>query len=305
MGSLNKLYGADWVAADYIGLARPKPFRFVTWQHGWVYNPCRSGLVITGTHTPKKRNLYLVARDKDASVLLEHGLLAQPIGIPFAYTREPEKERELGTAIFFPDHSHGVDRVVYGQSQVAFRNYIHDVLNETGWTGAISLHGDDFVDADTRSFWENVGLPVIQGATPSDINTLQAQRDRLSKFDYVVGQGYTSAIAYASFSGAKVSVWPEAVPSTWAVNDPRHVDRPLVVLEQLEELRAGEEWLFCWAPDAQTSEAWGAEQIGVSYKASPADLKKIIGWDFYGVFRGRALNAYLEAKKALRRARIA
>jgi hypothetical protein len=303
MGSLNKLYGADWVAAEYVGLSRPKPFRFLAWQHGWFYNPSRSGLSITGTFTPKARNLHLVARDEEATFLRGEGFLAKPVGLPFAYTREPQETREQGTVLFFPDHSTGLDQVVYGQSQSAFKNYIEDVIRETGWSGSISLHADDFQDTAKRAFWEAVGLSVILGAAPLENNTLQNQRTRLTKFDYVVTQGYTSAIAYASFSGAKVSVWPETVPSTWDVQEPRHIDNPSLIIEEVEELKAREPWLFCWAPDALQSAHWGAEQIGYHYKASPSDMRKILGWDFYGEFRGRALTAYVEGKKVVRRLR--
>ena len=131
----------------------------------------------------------------------------------------------------------------------------------------------------------SAGFHVIPGADHADRNALERVRYLLSSFEYMVTNCFGSHLAYASYLGAKPSVYgPYATRSEQDIaNDPLLRRDPKLIPVLLKsfsegELRRHRPQLFCHPRDARTDVEWGRFELGEENKVSPHEMRSLFEW---------------------------
>ena len=277
-------YGAADIAAAYCGFKVVPNHLRGYWQHGWTASyrmPIPADLIL-GTWA-KPDEYYWVARKDEEEHLRSAGFPhVTAIGMPLIYLPPRPIHRRPDSLLVMPAHT--LDYVTcswkfdeYAEAIAAIRHEFSDVvvcISPSCWK-----HGY-WVDA-----FRKRGFHLITGANHADRNALKRVRYLLSTFEYMVTNCFGSHLAYASYCGAKPSVYgPYATrrPEDFA-NDPviRHNPKLLPVsLKSFseEELRRHRPQLFCHPRDARADVEWGRAELGEENKASPREIRSLFEW---------------------------
>jgi FkbM family methyltransferase len=278
------LYGAAEVAAAYCGLKRAPDHLRGHWQHGWTASyrmPIPPDLIVGCWATPDEH--YWVARKDEEEHMRASGFPhTAAIGMPMIYLPPRPIRRRPGSLLVMPAHT--LEYVTcswkfdeYAEAIASIRHEFSDVVvcvHPSCWK-----HGY-WVDA-----FRSRGFQVVAGASPSDRNALERIRYLLSTFEYMVTNGFGSHLAYASYFGAKPSVYgPYATRSAEDfANDPVLRRDPKLLPISLrsfseEELRLRRPQLFCHPRDARADVEWGRFELGEQHKLSPREMRSRFGW---------------------------
>ena len=135
-----------------------------------------------------------------------------------------------------------------------------------------------------RSF-ERSGIPWIEGADSVDRNALRRMAAILGSFEHMTTNTLGSHIAYAAYSGCRVSIWGpyfqyrledfKGVP--WYE---RHWTKLMGVFEQLSEsrVRSRFEWLFKDPWEASLAHDWAQTILGLPHKREANEVARLLGW---------------------------
>jgi hypothetical protein len=163
--------------------------------------------------------------------------------------------------------------------------------------------------------FEKHGIPWIAGADSSDRNALRRMAAIFATFESVTGNTLGSHVAYAAYSGCKVSIWGpfaeyrqedfRGIP--WYEKNWKKLPEMFEKLSQ-RYIRSRHGWLFKEPWVADTNKEWAARYMGLAYKREPAELGRLLGWTMpgrgeamvHGLFRNSAQLSRAVARKALR-----
>ncbi len=202
-------YGAVQVAADYCGLRRVPLRSPGVWQHGtWPPWQCiRPELIVYDA--PKSSKCFVARKDQVTFLQAAGYTKVRAIGLPILYTRPSGLARIPNSLLVMPTHSLRSD-----VSSPSTEQYVREV--------ASIKHKFNFVAACvsasciTKGLWVSQfaeqGIPVMRGAGIDDCNSLKRMRALFDRFEYMTTDSYGSHVYYASYFGAKVSIWGTATP---------------------------------------------------------------------------------------------
>ena len=288
------IYGCKRLLADYCGFKHiPWQGYFLSggsnWQHGW--HPPEHNIhpeVVVGTdcksYLLKDKARFFVAREDQREYLSSHGYTdVQVIGMPFVYTKLESTRRIPGSLLIMPTHSGDLLEPVENCEEYveAIRSIAHRFSHV-----AVCVHGNCRKQGRWVPHFESIGIPVFDGAERRDANALRRVRFLMDTFEFVTTNGFGSHLAYASYSGAKVSIWgpPEWKDVNAIRSSQRWKDFPppyRLVLEQMtnDTLSGFFPELFSEPQEARIAKDWSRWQLGVSNIPTPWVLKRLIGWD--------------------------
>jgi hypothetical protein len=292
------LYGIDSVIKTYIGSKLTPTKIHGEWAHGVVYDYLHFHpyAIIGGNGLNPGRPTW-VPRKKDETYLTSMGFAAKAIGAPICYLPELSKnyERAPKSLLVMPAHSsHFI--ASYDKNNTKF------ITSYVDYISSIACHFDKiFVclhsECIKRGLWiddfRSIGLEVIQGASTSDLNSLERVRALMSQFEYVTSNVLGSHIAYAAAYGAKASI---AGPyHSWHresfLKEPFYAANQnlLDILLNDEEIAKGAyPFLFVSPKDAMLNIDWGKSLIGIENRLSPIDLAKLLKIGFVNEVANRA-----------------
>ena len=277
-------YGAADVAAAYCGFKAVPDHLRGHWQHGWTASyrmPIPPDLILGTWPSPEK--YYWVARKDEEEHLRSAGFPhVAAIGMPLIYLPPRPIRRRPNSLLVMP--AHNLDYVTcswkfdeYAEAIAAIRHEFSEVVvcvSPPCWK-----HGY-WVDA-----FRNRGFHVIAGANHADRNALERVRYLLSTFEYMVTNCFGSNLAYASYCGAKPSVYgPYATRRAEDfANDPVIRRNPKLLPVTLksfseEELRRHRPQLFCHPRDARADVEWARFELGEENKVSPRKMRSFFEW---------------------------
>ena len=277
-------YGAADVAAAYCGFKAVPGHLRGHWQHGWTASyrmPIPPDLILG--IWPSADTYYWVARKDEEEHLQSAGFPhVAAIGMPLIYLPTRPIRRRPNSLLVMPAHT--LDYVTcswkfdeYAEAIAAIRDEFSEVVvcvSPPCWK-----HGY-WVDA-----FRNRGFHVIAGANHADRNALERVRYLLSTFEFVVTNCFGSSLAYASYCGAKPSVYgPYATRRAEDFdNDPVIRRNPKLLPVSLksfseEELRRHRPQLFCHPRDARADVEWGRFELGEENKVSPRKMRSLFEW---------------------------
>lgn len=285
--SVTAQYGAICLAADYCGLEPSTPTKKkLIWKHGWHPDYLTTvDPICTATESvddPQSTRI-LVARQIEANYLISNGFpLARAVGLPICYSTEPEKslERRSNTLLVVPVHS--LDMTSHRWKFDEYVEHIASVRNRFDEVIAC-VHPSCIRNGYWINEFKSKGIECISGADTNDINALNRMRWLFSQFEFVTTNGITSAIAYASAFGAKVSIYgPHCRVTVEDVEDvPFYHQNPGLAEKVMpyfseEMVRLHLSDFYTHPKNAITRVAWGKTQIGMNHIVSPSELKSLI-----------------------------
>lgn len=305
-------YGDLQVAANYIGLDRPRTFFAREWQHGWI-QPQRNihpEFVIGSdgrSYHRRGSHRFFVARDDQVHYLRAMGYRdVHAIGLPIVYLSKPNVERLKNSLLVMPVHSLPETAEDWSRDSAEYKDYLAEVVPQFETVYAC-VHPSCLEKGHWATDLESIGIRVVAGAHPADQNSLARMAYLLAQFEHLTTNDFGSHVAYGSFFGCKVSV---AGPRpTWrrsfAVDEfYKNAPKVLDIVEEwyLENAIAKQFPEFLCEPGAaRPQETWGAWQLGAQSKRSPGELKKLFGWRWEQVAIRKARSLSGNLLRALRK----
>jgi hypothetical protein len=297
-------YGSGKVAVAYCDLKTIPAYISGGWLHGWVpdYQLVDKRLALEQSVQDPSKEYSWVATRAHEKYLQEQGCLSQAIGLSYCYLPERIYLRRKSSLLVMPAHS-----LEYTKHSWKFEEYA-DAIDEIRGrfeTVAICIYPACIKNGYWVESFKKRGYPIIEGANALDRNSLERVRALMSQFEYVTTNAFGSCIAYAAALGAKVSVYgPLAeIKQEDIVADPYWLARPGLVDRGLDVLSA--KFLASEIPElfvapekAIARTEWGRQQIGFENKVSPAEMRKLFGWDFAGRAKRRAQILVQQTKAA-------
>jgi FkbM family methyltransferase len=289
------------IAAAYCGLKRVPCAIRGNWVHGWDprYREKLHPDFLFGMRTDPSEHYFVARKDQEEYLRGEGFLNVHTIGMPVVYLPPPQVLRRPGSLLVMPIHASNFITVAankfdeYAEAIDAIRSDFDEVvicLHPACWEAGF------WVDAFTR-----LDLPIVKGAVNSDRNGLRRVQYLMSRFEFVTTNGFGSQLAYASYFGAKTSVYgPFAShPEEAFTSEPLYTPHLKLIKRLLhgiseDELRRNCPWFFCHPRDAKDNVAWGEAEVGSASKVAPGKLRSLFGWDRASLIKG-ALRASVPA----------
>ena len=273
-------------------------------MHGWLaefrfvsplvaYEDCLSN--------PKQQTTWTASREHE-HFLKQSGYKGWAIGLPFVYLPEKTYERRKGSLLVMPVHS-----MEYTRHRFKFAEYVDaiDSIRNCFETVAVCIYPACIKNGYWVDDFKERGYPIIEGANALDRNSLERVRALMSQFEYVTTNAFGSCIAYAAAFGAKVSIYGPYAKSDLneTKTDPYYLNRAGLAEKAVHAISSdtvkkhlGE--LFVNPSDAVERKEWGRRQLGFENKVSPAEMRRLFGWDFAGRAKRRAQILVQKAKSA-------
>jgi hypothetical protein len=279
-----QLYGALHVAGRYAHVQRISKLQGY-WTHGviepWLIRPPYAACV-SGADPLLP---CFVGSSLLAEKLAEEGYRrAVAIGIPFAYVPSLDLQRLPDSLLVCPPHY--LLRNTTNQSCPRYIEALLPVLRRFSFVAAC-IYGGDLDQGNWVNDFRSVGIPVIRGAHPDDMNSLVRMRALFEQFEFMTTPTFGSHVAYALACGVKVSIYgpprvqqiPEEVwqkDITWQ----RFPDvRRWADTEEYRQLEQTYTMPWLAEPkDGVRDIAAGELLLGLAHRKRPAELAELFGW---------------------------
>jgi FkbM family methyltransferase len=281
----SRIYGAADVAAAYCGFRSVPASIRGHWVHGW-YPSFRSKFhpdFHLGARTRLDESYWLARKDEEEFFRSSGYQNVAAIGMPLAYLPPGDFTRRPGSLLVMPVHS---------------QDYTTHLWKFDEYADVISAIRDEFSEVLVcvhpscvrRGYWVNTfkerGFTVVTGADLFDRNALRRVQCLLSSFEYVTTNSFGSHLAYASFFGAKPSIYGPYV--SYREEDFKNDGfyayhsrflKPALESISEEALRRHRPQFFCHPQEAKADVEWGQIEVGYPNKVSPHEMRRLFGWD--------------------------
>ncbi len=265
----NRYYGHDIVLARYCGLRGPMPIRGEL-QHGW--NPTYG--IVAEEGRPKKTPLrrFLWSR-RNVEWCLRAGIAnVEAIGAPFLYHRHADRPPRSGTLLVCPFHGWEGGKV-HG----SFEEYTAalEQLRTRFQEITVCLYWLEYEDPAVRAIYERAGYRVItNGHRDGNPEFVASLSRNLTDHEYVTTNRMATIAFCALYLGRKFFLYG---PTMMAAEEGRvHGENLAREQEEFGMLRFEE---F----DDRTHREIGERELGLEFRKSPRELKRILGWSFLGL----------------------
>lgn len=278
-------YGASDLIGTALGLAAP-PRSVASWKHGVSYERSMNAPELLLTEG-NRATRHLVANEWQAARLRKAGYLrVHAVGAPFLYVDPGAPARLPRSLLVMPAHhvlnaTHAFDEQGYMDGLRAIRGRFDLVV---ACVSAACLRSGSWTRALDRA-----GIPWIVGADSSDRNALRRMKQMFSAFEFVTTNALGSHVAYAAYSGCRVSIWgPYAQVRLEDYRDvpwyQKHWGRASELVDCYSEshVRRSHPGLFRDPWEAEGLGAWAEAFLGHEHKQEPAELARLLGWTAIG-----------------------
>jgi hypothetical protein len=272
-------YGASYLIAEQTERKKP-PVSFAHWRHGWNYlNPIIHPRLLGGD----PGLVHLMTTAEQVQILNNFGYKkVVAVGLPFIYADNFKTDRKAGSLLVMPGHS-----LPYTNPHLNEHNYVRQIAAMRPYFSTIvaCLYSSCFAKGLWVSELEKYGIPYIIGADSYDKNSLIRMNYIFKSFEYMTTNRLSSHVAYAAYSGCKVSIFGEYLPLTIEEFADYEFYRQYPDLMQYYVDKSQKNQLekqfpeFFVAPwEAPARKDWADEVMGVKHKSSPAEIAKLLGW---------------------------
>lgn len=281
--SLSLMYGADRLVKEYTNCPFTPQGIDGEWQHGWhtVFRQT-TPISVGGYSLESNPHRYSwVARKDEEDFLRRNGYQAKAIGLPICYTKELGWQRKKQSLLIMPAHSSkNIPAAIRNEpSYLGYLYYINEI--KADFDEIVACVHEECIE---NQLWiheiRELGIPVLQGASIYDRNSLLRTRALMSQFEYVTSNVMGSHIAYAAAFGAKVSVaGPEHKPDRAnLLREPVYSRHPELIDALDANIKAEKEhfsFIFVEPRKASQLKDWGMQQIGMDNRISPDEMAKL------------------------------
>ncbi|MFT5211442.1 MAG: hypothetical protein ACI9CE_003181 [Flavobacterium sp.] len=257
------------------------PFSTSQWLHGWIHEDLRFVEQLGMPHGP----FHLVATEHQELFFKSLGFNAKAIGVPYVYAVDSDMSlisRRPKSLLVMPPHS-----MSYSNEDWDEGKYLAQIISISGdFDEIVGCIGSSCVK---RGKWvgtfEKLGIPWVCGPDMADKNSLIRMHRIFSHFEYMTTNSIGSHVAYAAFSGCKVSIYGDYYyqdrdaigPDELYIGRPELLDH--VLFQGAEETVSNKfPFFFCHPMLAVERTAWAAEQLGANHKKSSIKMSYFLGW---------------------------
>lgn len=291
--STTSFYGADRVLRQYCNTgSEDVPDRF-SWQHGWCARQRQDidPILLIKEPVIEPSKTYLVARQDEANYLAANGLQSQAIGLPFVYAQPIFAPRIPNSLLVMPAHS-----LAYTQHQWKFESYVNQIVDIAGKFDRVvaCIHPSCVQKGYWQPQFEEAGIECVIGADAYDANGLVRMKTLLNQFEFMTTNMLGSHVVYAAASGARISIFGEYAEyksedfaSSEFYNLHPHVLHPILRLFSESYVRKTYPQFDCVPWKAVFATNWAAMELGVDRRRTPAEMRKLFGWDRVSVAKRR------------------
>ena len=281
-------YGAGKVAGAYCSINHIPTEIEGGWMHGWLaeFRFVSPLISFEGClNNPNSQSTWVATKEHER-FLNQSGFKGRAIGLPFVYMPVRQYWRRTGSLLVMPVHS-----LEYTKHTWKFEEYAEaiDSIRHCFETVVVCIYPACIKNGYWVDEFKRRGYPIIEGAHALDRNSLERVRALLSQFEYVTTNSFGSCIAYAAAFGSKISIYgPYAEPNLDETKtDPYYLNYPGLGEKALraissETVRKHLGELFVNPSHAVERMEWGRRQLGFENKVSPAEMRRLFGWDFAG-----------------------
>ena len=287
-------YGASDVIGAALGYAA-LPMSIASWKHGVSYERSMNAPELLLTEG-NRASRHLVANEWQANTLRQGGYFrVHAVGVPFIYAEPSGADRLPNSLLVMPAHhvanaTHSFDEAGYADRLQAIRGHFDTVVACVSATCARE-------GAWTRAF-EKIGLPWIVGADSNDGNALRRMRQIFSMFEFMTTNTLGSHVAYAAYSGCRVSIWGPYAEVR--LEDYRNVAwyrknwsraAELIACYAESRVRRDHPILFRQPWAAEDLREWAEPFVGHAHRRQPSEIAQLLGWTPIGQAEARMHRA--------------
>jgi hypothetical protein len=257
------------------------PHSFVNWLHGW----CFSNLEYIEQFGFTNDFLYLVATKEEELFFKRNYKSALAVGAPYTYAEKFDSckiRREPNSLLVMPPHG-----LPFSHENWSEESYVEKISNlKSDFDHIVACIHSSCID---KNKWveqlDNYGIPWIVGADMHDRNALVRMHRLFSSFEYMTTNSIGSHIAYAAYSGCKVSIYGDFLE--WGEEDVKdddlYVKYPHVMHHNLCQSSRDsifDKFPFLFIPPKEASEKreWANDQLGRANHKSYVRLAVLLAW---------------------------
>lgn len=261
------------------------PITIASFRHGWMHTLEYEYLEEITMGIPMSR--YLVGSQKEVDFFHKNEIFSvYPVGVPYIYIDSEDinhVKRIENSLLVMPPHSlPGTNPKFYEEE------YIKEILSiykEFDYI-VFCIHQSCI----TKKLWIDTlakyNIPWIEGANSFDKNSLLRMAIIFSSFEYMTTNTFGSHVAYAAYSGCKVSIFgsfenvkkEDIEDFDLFKKHPKLINR-IVEIFSFEYIKKHYGFFFMDNPKkAHLNIDWAKEQLGVQYKKTYMELAELLGW---------------------------
>ncbi len=257
------------------------PRSFANWLHGWLSIDLKYieqfGIV--------SNYKYLVATKEQECFFKKNGKKAKAVGVPYIYAKAFDKfeiRRQKGSLLVMPPH--GLPYTTERWDEEAYVKQICDLKSDFDFIVAC-IHPSCTEKKSWIGHFENYQIPWVKGAEMHDKYALIRMHRMFQHFEYMTTNSKGSHIAYAAYSGCKVSIYGNYAEFSKedVKDDVLYTSYPHIMEYNLrgatrEAMAKRFPFLFVHPKEACEMTGWAAEQLGANNQKSICQLANLLGW---------------------------
>lgn len=252
------------------------PRSFANWVHGWVWCKDNMSELIACSELPKNTSI-IVNNEREKYVLVSEGFKnVRCGGLPFAYVEKQHNFRNNDALLVMPPHS---SEPILGKLTISQKNYFDYIesVKQDFDDVYVSIYGLD-INTPLHYMALKLGLKVIQGAHPSDVNGLLRVRSMLDGFKYVTSNVMGSHMLYSLYAGCNFSF-----------TGPFHVYHGSGEVGTEKYIKEKLSRYFVQHPRMGVEDIeFAVESIGEKFILQPQEIIDALGWSVTGQINGYA-----------------
>lgn len=273
-------YGMSWMISSALRVPFT-PRSIPNWLHGW----CFANLKYIEQFGVINNLTYLVATKDQELFFEQNGKSALAVGAPFTYAAQFDDYdvlREPNSLLVMPPH--GLPFSNESWPEESYVQKINGLKSDFGKI-VVCLHPSCVDKNKWLEEFDKYNIPWIVGADMHDKNALVRMHRIFTSFDYMTTNCIGSHVAYAAYSGCKVSIFGDYIEWTEidVKDDELYVKYPHVMHHNLSQSSKDKvsntlPFLFVHPTKASKNVQWASEELGGKNKKSYVRLAVLLGW---------------------------
>jgi hypothetical protein len=183
----------------------------------------------------------------------------------------------------------------YTDHQWDQKTYVDQIVKLKPYFATIvaCVHSSCFTKGYWVPYFEKHGIPCIRGADTYDKNALLRLNCIFKSFEYMTTNTIGSHVAYAAYSGCKVSIYGNFFsPSKNDYrDDPFYQEYPKLLdywIDQSQKSVIEKQYpqFFTNPMEATARKKWGEKVTGSAFKRRPSEIGELLGWSLKRQIRG-------------------
>lgn len=255
------------------------------WQHGWVPQHWQKDprMVYQSRVLDLDSQIYVAREDEEKYLIREGFINTRAIGLPLIYIDKKDYIRRPNSLLVMPMHS--LDSVERKSDFKSYRESLRKIVIDFDEVVAC-IHPSCIKHGYWLDIFRDLDVPCVTGAGATDANALERMGALMQQFEYVTSNGFGSHLAYASYFGAKPSLYGDIIePKIGDYTNSRYYKKQPELLDIVLKINTGktlrEEMpdLFKHPAESEIPMQWGKCAVGADNKLDSEELMRLLEYN--------------------------